>query len=231
MDEVDVKRVRQESHLLGRQMVHDPRSRRFALDLGIDRKKWRTRNIRVIDPTPNPEQTVGNCTGCQKAMAFNAVGTRTRLVVHDMGFADRIYSWASANDPWEGQWPPDDTGSSGLAAARAAQAAGIGGEYRWLFGGADEVVQAIQEGWTVGVGTWWYEGGMRPFPGELGPQIEMTGRRIGGHQYTIRGYNRKHDLVLGRCWWGDFRDFWMKREHLNDLLMDDGDANVQDRVW
>lgn len=223
-DDVKVIRVEQKSKLLGRNVQHDPRSRAFAMALPIDRASWRTKSIRIYDPLPNPNQVIGNCTGCQKAMAFNAYGQRKIGVVHNMDFANKVYSWASANDPWQGQWPPDDTGSSGLAAAQAAQALGVGGEYRWLFGGADEIVQAIMDGMTVGVGTWWYEG---LFNRNESGRIEPTGQKVGGHQWTVRGYDKYRDWVLGRCWWGEYRDFWIKREHLNDLVMDDGDANVQ----
>jgi hypothetical protein len=33
---------------------------------------------------------------------------------------------------------------------------------------------------------------------------------------------------LGRCWWGpDFRDFWISRANLDQLLGEDGDAHWQ----
>jgi len=229
MTDLDVTVVEQRDRRLGRQKVHDERSRRFAASLTVDRSTWRTRMVRLVDPLPNPKQTVGNCTGCQKAMAFNTVGNRKVGTIHRMDFADQVYSWASANDPWEGAYPPDDTGSSGLAACKAAQTLGVGGEYRWLFGGADEVVQAIMGGETVGCGTWWRQGMFDRKPSAFRGRwvIEPTGARVGGHQYTARGYDAKNDLVIIRCWWGKYRDVGIKREHLNDLLMDGGDANVQ----
>lgn len=228
--DLDVIVVNQEDRRLGRQMVHDERSRSFAMGLPVDQTKWRTKSNRIIDPHPNPDQPRGNCTGCEKAMAFNRLGNRFPRRVLKMDDADAIYSLATTLDPWEGSWPPEDTGSSGLAAAKAAQQLGFGGEYRWIFGGADEVVEAVLAGETVGVGTWWYEGGFERKPIRGGYQIEMTGRRVGGHQWTIRGYDHRRDLMLGRCWWGDYRDVYISRAHLNDLLMDDGDAIVQKRA-
>jgi hypothetical protein len=227
--------VDQEDPRLGRQVVHDPRSRAFAAPVTVDRSTWRSHTIRIYDPTPNPNQVLGDCTGCQKAMAFNATGARVRGRILGLDWADQVYTLATQNDPFPGSYPPDDTGSSSLAAAKAAAYLGVGGTYRWLFGGADEVVQAVTTGLAdgtpilpVGLGTWWYEGGFQPFsiPGG-GVRIEMTGKRVGGHQWTVRGYDVKRDLLLGRCWWGSFRDFWIKREHVAELLADDGDANVQ----
>lgn len=126
-----------------------------------------------------------------------------------------------------GQWPPTDTGSSGLAASKAAQAMGLGGEYRHVFGGADEVVQLIQSGKVVNVGTWWLADMFTPNAAGI---ITTTGARVGGHQYIARGYEVKRDLVLIRCWWGTYRDVWISRDQLNGLLMDGGDAHIQTRL-
>lgn len=216
--------VNQEDRRLGRQVVHDPASRRFALPVTVDREGWRTSSIRVFDPTPNPDQCHGECTFVSKANQGNAVGNRKRGRVFGMEIVHKGYGLATTLDPWQGSFPPDDTGSSGLAAAKAAQILGIGGEYRWLFGGVDEVVQAQQDGEAVSVGAWWTEGMFRR---DARGVVEPTGRRVGGHQWTVIRYDKRRDLVGGLCWWGGFRHFWIKREHLGDLLADDGDAHVQ----
>ena len=219
-----VERAPQLSNLLGRHVVHDSRSRAFAAALPIDRSSWRDKAIRIYDPTPNPEQAVGCCTGVAKCVQLNAAGNRRTGRVLKMEDALRIYSRNTEIDPWAGSWPPTDTGSSGLASAKTAQEFGLAGEYRWLFGGADEVVQAVMAGETVSVGTWWYWDMMQPDPSAL---VRPTGGRAGGHQYTVRGYDKSSDRVLARNWWGSFRDFWITRADLNDLLMDDGDAHFQ----
>lgn len=218
----------QESVRLGRQMVHDERSRAFPMQTNVDKSTWRTKSIRLYEPTPNPDQPVGCCTGVAKSSQFNAAGNRVKGKVLGMDTALDLYRWASRNDPWDGAWEPDDTGSSGLASAKAAQALGLGGEYRWLFGGADEVVQSIMDGQVVSLGTWWHWG---MFNKDKDGRVTPTGGYAGGHQYVARGYNLKKDWVLCRCWWGpDFKDFWIARQDLNDLLMDDGDAHVQKRA-
>ena len=233
---IDVIQVEQRYPQLGRQMVHDSRSRLFTpKGLTVDRSTWHTKAIRIYDPTPNPNQAVGCCTGVAKAMQLNAAGNRnTRRVrpwstrtsgVLDMVDAENIYHLNTIKDPWPGVWRPDDTGSSGLASAQTAQELGWGGEYNWLFGGADEVVQEIMRGNAVSVGTWWYEGMMNLYPTDT---IYPTGEKVGGHQYLIRGYDASKDRLLGRCWWGiSYRDFHIQRSALDDLLRDDGDAHTQ----
>jgi hypothetical protein len=225
---LDIEVVEQHDHRLGRQKVHDPASRAFAMPrLAIDRSLWRDKAVRLYEPLPNPNQRVGCCTGVAKCSQFNAVGNRVAGVVLGMADAERVYSQNTRIDPWEGEWPPDDTGSSGLASAKTAQALGMGGEYRWIFGGADEVVQNVMQGKVISVGTWWYESMFSRQPSGL---VRVMGDRAGGHQWAVRGYDKSRDLVLGRCWWGEFRDFWIMRTELDALLRDGGDAHWQTRV-
>lgn len=224
---VDVEVVEQQSELLGRNKVHDERSRAFPMRGAVDRSTWRDKEIRLYDPWPNPNQTVGCCTGVAKCHQFNAVGNRKMGQVLDMEDAERIYSRNTEIDPWDGSWPPTDTGSSGLASAKTAQEFGLGGEYRWLFGGADEVVQNIVEGRAISVGTWWY---WDMFEQNGDGLVSVSGGQAGGHQWIARGYDASRDWVEGRCWWGSFRDFWITRTDLDNLLRDGGDAHWQRSV-
>lgn len=227
MTDLDVEIVDQISYKLGRQKVHDPRSRSFAMGIPVNQSTWKSKLIRIYDPVVNPNQCHGECTGCANSMMLNSEGNRHPAQVLNLNYAHKVYTLASKLDPFEGSWPPIDTGSSGLAAAQAAQRLGTGGAYRWLFGGADEVVQTIMTGRTVSVGTWWYEGLMRK---DSNLNVAPTGKRVGGHQYVVRGYDKPRDAVIIRCWWGSYRDAYLKRSSLNDLLLDGGDAHVQDRL-
>lgn len=224
MAELTVQRVQQKDPRLGRQQVHDEASRGFALPTTVDRSTWRDKSIRIYDPAENPNQEIGCCTGVDKCVTFNAVGNRVTGTVNRMKDAVEIYSLATTLDPWEDQYLPTDTGSSGLAAAKAAQQLGKGGAYQWLFGGADQVVQTLMANHTVSVGTWWY---WDMFNQDANGQVHPTGGQAGGHQYTLRGYWKSRDLIKGRCWWGDFRDFWISRTDLDALLRDGGDSHVQ----
>lgn len=227
MTDLHVRRYDATDPRLGRVVVHDPRSRSFTRPTAVDKSTWRDRTIRVYDPRPNPNQTIGNCTGVAKCVMFNAAGNRRSGHVLGMNDALRIYSLATTLDPWDGSYPPDDTGSSGLAAAKAAQQLGLGGEYLWLFGGADAVVQAVMDGDVVNIGTRWDHDMFHP---DARGQVHPGGGIAGGHEWSVRGYDKDRDLLLGRCWWGEFRDFWIARVDLDGLLHDDGDAHVQARA-
>lgn len=237
MTALDIEIVPQEDVRLGRNKVHDPRSRGFVMPRStIDRGTWRDKAVRVYDPIPNPNQCHGECTGCAEAMMLNMVGNRQTGRVLDICAAHMIYADASQNDPWDGgmsfvtqgcQVAGEDTGSSGLSAAKASVKFGLASVYRWEFGGADGVVQQVQEGKGQSVGTWWYGDMFYASGGTFAdrPIVKPTGGIAGGHQWLVRGYDVGKDLVLGRCWWGDFKDFWIKRTDLDSLLRDGGDAH------
>jgi hypothetical protein len=221
----------------GRHVEHDEESRRFALTAPIDKSTWVNRRVRIFDPSVNPNQSVGNCTMCAKAMQLNAGGNRLAGDTLDMAWAMLGYGWETANDEYPGQYPPDDTGSSGLAACKTAQHFGKGGEYRWIFGGADEVVANVMTGKVVNVGTTWYNDMFTGYKSYYGlPVIKPGGTVAGGHEWAIRGYSVASDRVLGRCWWGALdptrtldvhKDFWIARGDLESLLQDSGDAHWQ----
>jgi hypothetical protein len=217
---------------LGRTIAHDPRSRGFARPTPVDKSTWRTKTIRIYDPVPNPNQVIGNCTGVGKCVEFNSVGDRKTGVILKMHDADRIYSLATHLDNFAGAWNLDgsgqDTGSSGLYAAKAAAQLGLGGDYFWIFDGADGVVQAVMDGDTVEIGSRWDQPMFDP---DSDGVVHPDPRRVaGGHEWTVRGYDKARDLIMGRCWWGSFRDFWISRRDLDALLADDGDAHVQARI-
>jgi hypothetical protein len=226
-DDLYVKHYDRQDERLGRVVVHDPRSRAFALTPTVDKSTWHSKSIRIYDPTPNPNQVLGDCTGCAKSMMMNSAGNRVSGVVLKLKDADKIYSLATTLDPWAGSWPPDDTGSSGLAAAKAAQRLGLGGTYRFIFGGADEVVQAVMDGHVVNVGSRWDN---RMFDQDSRGRIHLGGGVAGGHEWTVRGYDAASKEIIGRCWWGEFKDFRLALADLAELLADDGDAHVQERT-
>jgi len=228
MSDLDIEIVNQKYPQLGRIKVHDPASKGFPMLATVNRDLWKTKLNRIYDPRTNPNQCHGECTGCANAMMLNSAGNRVTGQVLGMDYAHKVYSDASANDPFEGAWPPTDTGSSGIAAAKAAQKFGMGGEYRWIFGGADGVIEAVMSGRVVSAGTWWHEGMMERDDKLF---IHPTGPRVGGHQFVIRGYNKPMDAAVIRCWWGGFRDAYLLRPVLDDLLRAGGDAHVQDRKF
>jgi hypothetical protein len=234
---VEVKVVEQQSALLGRNMVHDERSRAFALPRkAIDRSSWRDKSIRVYDPRPNPNQPVGCCTHVAKANQFNAVGNRRKGVVLDMDWVLRGYAKNTEKDPYPGTFTydpltgamgGDDTGSSALASCKTAVETGDGGEYRWDFDGGDGIVQNIMEGRAMSIGTWWYWDMFEPEP--TSGLVRVGGGHAGGHQWVAHRYWASRRWVGGLCWWGGFRQFWMALDDLDALVRDGGDVHHQRR--
>lgn len=224
---MDIEQIEQKDPRLGRNKVHDERSRGFAALAPIDKSTWHTRTLRVYDPLPNPNQTIGNCTGTSKCSQLNTVGNRVTGRVLNMAWALALYHRNTQLDPFPGEYPPDDTGSSGLASAKSAIELGLGGRYEWEFRGADGVAQNIMQGRPMSVGTYWYDGMFSPDRNGL---IKPTGAVAGGHQYLIHGYNKSKDTLVGRCWWGSFKTFNIRRGDLDMLIQDGGDAHFQATV-
>lgn len=236
-EEVFRQKIESFDHRLGRHIEHDPKSKAYALlppAQPVDQSRWRSKSIRIYDPTPNPNQSVGNCTMCAKAMQLNAVGNRLTGVVLKMDWALKTYVWETHNDEYDGAWNLDgsgeDTGSSGLASCKTVQHTGEGGEYRWILNGAAGVVQAVQQGMVVSVGTNWRDS-MFTNHYSSGKPLEVTGDNAGGHEWIVRGWDNSRRYALGRCWWGEYRDFWIRYEDLDMLLLgEQGDAHVQART-
>lgn len=212
---------------LGRQIVHDPLSRLYAFKATEPAEK-RDFTHRVYQPRPVPNQPVGCCTGVDLAVKCNTVGNRRKGVVLNMNDALKVYSRATQLDPWEGSWEPHDTGSSGLAAAKAAKEFGLIDSYQWIFDGAAGVLAALQTK-PVGVGAWWTYDMFDPDP--VTGLVRPTGAKAGGHQWTVIGYRKKPDAFLGQCWWGRWGlggtgRFLIRYDDLDALLHEYGDAHV-----
>jgi hypothetical protein len=229
--ELHVVRIDQHDPRLGRQVVHDPQSRAYPYraDPAAELPTAPLRH-RLFNPTPLPAQRVGACTGVDKCCQGNAVGNRVVGKVLTMADAERIYSLASTKyDPWPGGWPPHDTGSSGLAACKAAMELGIIDRYEWIFTGARGVVAALVAGRTVGIGTAWMADMFNPDP--MTGLVRPTGRRAGGHQWTAIGWDPKLGAIEGLCWWGRWGLggrglFRITLDDLDSLLYQEGDAHI-----
>lgn len=228
--DLHVVTVEQQDPRLGRQVVHDPRSRNFAFPARETPRRDIT--LRVYNPRPNPSQELGCCTGVDAVVKCNTAGNRIAGNVLGMSNAVKVYSRATQLDPWQGSYPPDDSGSSGLAACQASVEQGLITEYSWIFSGTDGIYAALIQGRPVGVGTWWHA---RMFEiDHMSGLIDCSGERVGGHQWTVVGYRKRLDAFIGLCWWGDWGmdkqgRFLIRRASLQDLLSDDGDAHVTTR--
>lgn len=233
-DGTHIVQIDQHNTRLGRHVVHDPRSRAYAMRVSSTALPARSFRHKIFGPTPNPNQVIGCCTGVDQCVRADAQGNRIRGKILDMEDAVKVYSRATQLDPWEGSYPPNDTGSSGLAAAKAAKEAGIIDRYEWIFEttpGADNVLAALRQH-PVGVGTLWTNDMFHPDPRTL--LVEPTGAIAGGHQWSVIGYSKRFDAFEGFCWWGSGFGaggmFRIARRHLGFLLSQDGDAHVTFRT-
>lgn len=139
--------------------------------------------------------------------------------------AVRIYSEATVLDGFDGTYPPDDNGSSGLAACKAAKNEGLIGSYRWAFGLDEALAALVLSPVMVGVG--WYDGFDAPNPEGL---VHVSGSIRGGHEFTLIGLDVKAETVFAvNSWgtgWGLHGRFCFSFADLSRLLTEDGDAVV-----
>ena len=220
-------RVEQLDPRLGRHIEHDSRSKEYPA-----RQLTGVRNRLWAHQAPVLKQDIGCCTGAAMAQLLNCsamvlarragLGTTRYLT---LAHAKELYAAATEIDDIAGQWPPDDTGSSGLGVAKAAVQLGYGSSYRHAFG-FPHFLAAIQMAPMI-VGPWWYQG-----MGKLARKAVAypTGQRLGGHEYLCLGADFDTEtLTFLNSWgasWGDNGRFRMAFRDFEKLLTDDGDATV-----
>jgi hypothetical protein len=211
---------------LGRHVNHDPRSLRYKVQpRGVIQSRVWGRHVPVLD-----QGDLGSCTG---NAAVGVLGTEpfyTGLTpVQRQALSEdeavRLYSQATELDPWDGAYPPEDTGSDGLSVAKAAVRFGYLSGYQHVTSIA-AAQSAIQTGPFI-VGTNWYEGMFDPTPAG---EVKIGGSVAGGHEYECYGYDVAADQwMFWNSWgasWGQRGAFWMSGATLARLLSEDGDATT-----
>jgi len=145
-------------------------------------------------------------------------------ILHGM-LAEQLYSEATIVDPFPGIYPPEDTGSSGLAVCKAAQARGLIKSYRWAFG-IDQALAALVLG-PVLLGVNWRQDMFTPNAKGI---VTYSGPIVGGHEFMATGLNVRTRMV--ECWnswgpqWGSQGRFYLPFDELDRALKEDGDACV-----
>jgi hypothetical protein len=205
---------------LGRVAQFDERSRGFAAPAALP-----PRTVLWSHTGPVLDQgAIGACTGFATAQACNTRPThkpRGRLLTDVDG--RKLYSRATELDPWPGVWPPTDTGSSGLAACKAAVEGGHITRYEWAFG-FDHLLSALQSG-PVMVGTNWYDSMFRV---NAGGYVTIGGDVVGGHEYLILGCAMRSGYLTALNSWGPGwalkGRFRIPFDVMRRLLAEQGDA-------
>ena len=221
---------------LGRHVQHDPRSLRYAHGVlpasAIKTVDWK-RRAPIFD-----QGQLGSCTGNAAAglvgtdsadrSGLTSVQISGNILPVDETLAVQIYSLATQLDQFQGAYPPDDTGSSGLGAAKALVRLGLATKYRHAFS-LDALKSALQAG-PVMVGTVWLQSMFDVDTGSGYVHVDRTSQVAGGHEYVISAYDASaHAFRLDNSWsedWGIKGSAWLSQPDMQWLLSQDGDVTV-----
>lgn len=205
---------------LGRHVEHDERSRAFGVaeqPAPLRSVQWR-RLVPIFD-----QGNLGSCTG--NAMA-GALSTAPFTHHFTEPTARRIYSAATAVDGIAGVWPPEDTGSSGLAVCKVAKAKGWISRYDHAFS-FNAALVALQAG-SVITGISWYDSFDQPTNGVC--TITPGAQIRGGHEVCVVGIDVDTQQVrFANSWadsWGDKGYGVWSWSTWEQLLADSGDVTV-----
>lgn len=216
-------------HSLGRVVQHDEQSRNFPARRAAQPQTvlWR-HTAQVLD-----QGDLGACTGFALAQCLNArmyADARPKRRHINSVVARGFYSLATQLDPFPGQWPPQDTGSSGLAVCKAGVHRGYLSGYDHAFG-FEHFCAALQLQPVI-VGTYWYDAMFDPDTNGL---VHKQGSPVGGHEYTALGVNYQTQLVTFlNSWgprWGRNGRFYMTFQDFAALLAEQGDVTVPVGKW
>lgn len=217
---------------LGRHVEHDERSLEHAVENVVDELlppksvEWR-RWSPILD-----QGNIGSCTGNALAglLACEPFCASTGAAApFSEQFAVSLYSHATAVDGIPGEYPPEDTGSSGLAVCKAAKRWGLIGSYHHALS-VNGLLHALQIQPVI-VGVPWFEGFDRP---DTHGVVKPTGQIRGGHEFLIRGYahgSTEADsfLLADNSWgasWGAAGSFRFSVATWRVLAKNQGDVTI-----
>jgi hypothetical protein len=183
---------------LGRHLELDPRSLAFLPDPELARKPIKPAEWVPPIPTLNQGQ-LGSCTGnagTYHMAALAGPGRANTLALKGNvlsatdaaaceSFAVELYHEATVLDGFPGDYPPDDTGSSGLGVCRALKANHLIGRYVWATNLRAFGVLLQRAG--VIIGTPWFESWFRPGPdGFVDDNPDWANSGVaGGHEVYV----------------------------------------------
>lgn len=204
--------------ILDRLIEFDERSREYPIRSLITATTRRSYTWRVDVSLDQGNE--GACVGFGWAHELCARPS-VHLMTNAGAFA--LYHAAQKLDAWPGE---NYEGTSVIAGAKAVQALGFLGEYRWAFG-EDDLAMAVGYKGPAVLGTYWYTGMDDMVTDSAGRRwVKPTGDIRGGHCYIAHGYSVP--LNAYKCWnsWGPPSEFWVKKEDMAILLANDGEACI-----
>jgi len=208
---------------LGRRLNHDPRNRAYGVAARLDapaplRTVMHNRHVPIYD-----QGRLGSCVANAVCGALSTGPGTARI--RSERYIVGVYRWLTAHDPFDGTWPPTDTGSDATTGGAWAVATGRIAEYRHAFTLA-EALAALQER-PVLFGLGWYESMFDPLSDG---RLAVTGSVVGGHEVILDGI----DVDAGRVWltnswgpaWGVTGRAYLSVDDFDRLRADQGDVTV-----
>lgn len=191
---------------LGRHVQRDDRSRAYAFSSKLSVPRGITVHwpsvCKVLD-----QGDIGSCYGNAVAQWVNtdyAKSLRARVHANKpltQEDALKIYSRATVLDRFPGSFPPVDTGTSGIGAAKAGIKLGYLDAYVWAFSWSS--LQAAVELTPVIVGTLWTNTMFECRDGLVTVGSLKDSNIAGGHAYLCTGIDHKAGVLEFRQSWGE----------------------------
>lgn len=204
---------------LDRLVEYDERSKAFPIRALVDDKPRRSYTWKVGVSLDQGNE--GACVGFGWAHELAA-----RPKVHagmTNAIALQLYHEAQTLDQWPGE---NYEGTSVIAGAKAVQAHGWMGEYRWAFGENDLALAVGYTGPVVLGGLW--KTGMDNLVADSAGRLwaSVSGTVRGGHCFITHGYSVP--LNAYKCWnsWGPPSEFYISKDDMAIFLADQGEACV-----
>lgn len=233
---------------LGRHVNHDPRSRRYPFRVGLAQLAavYHERHIPIFD-----QGQLGSCT-CNAGLgilatgpywaAWSAIGRTSGPIDRypwNEGGAKQLYSDVTADDDFDGQWPPTDTGSDGLSVGKELVKRGVIPGYQHTFD-LNSALAALMT-FPLLVGTVWTD--QMFYPDSTTGLITPSGPVDGGHEWIVDEYvpagatstagnplSSRAACIGGTTSWGagfgKAGRFYMTAANFGKLLKQDGDVMV-----
>jgi hypothetical protein len=207
---------------LGRHVEHDDRSKAYMAATAAPKTTMWTHHGRKLD-----QGNLGSCTGNALAnwLMTNPAWHKGRTLHEKEAIA--LYKRATALDGVPGEYPPEDTGSTGLAVCKAGVEAGYLGGYGHAFG-LSHALGALSVSPVI-AGVPWYESMFEPNSHgyvEISPNSSVAG----GHEICLIGVSVEHRIIKAiNSWgkdWGDEGYFTFSWDTFDRLLSEDGDVTV-----
>ncbi len=221
---------------LGRHVEHDPRSRAFAVEAAVPAYVpgpilW-PRYSPILD-----QGSVGSCTGNAMAGWLGCAPhcqSTTDAPRYDEAMAVKLYELATRYDRIPGYYLPGDpasvdSGSTGVAVAKAAKRTGLISSYGWAFT-TWGLLHALQAS-PVLVGSVWTSSMDHP---DRDGYVHPDGDIRGGHEYLVRGYEpgvggQEGYLTADNSWsdrWGVSGSFRLRLSDWETLRAQQADVTV-----